>query len=137
MKINMKIKTDNLEGIQLDWVVAHLNKETIQIGNITSCNKIVGKYLAWVNHKDDFGTITYEPSIEWSQGGPIIEEKYIELHPESSIKGDRFWTACPQNRYSCKKQRSTGITPLIAAMRYYVKSCLGNEVEIPDELIKK
>ena len=126
----MKVKTQDLTEVQLDWAVA--------------------KCLNWEDYNEDgvpyieldsshmsrrFGP--YKPSIDWEQAGPIIEEKYIELHPESSIKGDRFWTACPQNRYSCKKQRSTGITPLIAAMRYYVKSCLGNEVEIPDELIKK
>ncbi len=126
----MKIKTDNLEGIQLDWVVAHLNKETIQIGNITACNKIIGKCLAWVNHKDDFGTITYEPSIEWSQGGPIIERERIEL----GSYADQWQATMHLEDGSIFEH---GPTPLIAAMRCYVASKLGNEINIPEALINK
>ena len=69
---------------------------------------------------------TYTPSTNWSQGGPIIEREGIELLCETL--GFR-WVAMPQ-----KGPEWRGPTPLIAAMRCYVASKLGDEVEIPKEL---
>ena len=64
------------------------------------------------------------PSTEWEFGGPIIERERIELEwsgPDwlAQIKAD--------NEYY-------GATPLVAAMRAFVASKLGDEVEIPEEL---
>ena len=66
-------------------------------------------------------------SADWSQGGPIIEREGISL---TQFNDYPQWTANhPQS--ICYD----GPTPLIAAMRCYVASRLGAEVDVPDELI--
>jgi hypothetical protein len=75
----------------------------------------------------------FNPSTNWAQGGPIIEREKIKL--------DQFpldWEATLGNK-SIRKPHygiSVGETPLISAMRCYVKSKLGNSIQIPKELFK-
>jgi len=112
------MKTSELIGPALDWAVAKC-KEVI-----TGDNLDVGFVLEG----------GYTPSTDWSQGGPIIERELIETTPDLS---DRvvIWFAeiWPDISKPCTA-RGNGPTPLIAAMRCYVASKLGDEVEIPEEL---
>ena len=64
-------------------------------------------------------------STDWAQGGPIIERE------KTAIKENGYghWFA----KVGTGKWMR-GPTPLIAAMRCYVASKLGDEVEIPDEI---
>jgi len=66
----------------------------------------------------------YTPSTDWSQGGPIIEREGLTLDQ---------WDDYPRWRSG----NSYGTTPLIAAMRCYVASKLGDEIEVPAELTKE
>ncbi len=63
-------------------------------------------------------------STDWAFGGPIIDQEKIGLFPSGVAwyerDGGTFY--------------SYGPTPLIAAMRCYVASKLGDKVEVPDEL---
>jgi hypothetical protein len=69
-------------------------------------------------------------STDWAQGGPIIEREGIDLH----CVNDSLWEAeVNANDYH---NRKNGPTPLIAAMRCYVASKLGDTVIIPKELTK-
>jgi hypothetical protein len=87
----------------------------------------------------------WEPSTNWAQGGPIIErESIFVLREQSGFKGRRLWAATSGankaaglNEDSIKFYRDAfhfGPTPLIAAMRCYVASKMGDEIEIPEEL---
>jgi hypothetical protein len=71
----------------------------------------------------------WNPTTDWAQGGPIIGQEKISVWAR-----DNEWAAesfVPnQQGFEC-----VGPTPLIAAMRCYVTSQLGEEVEVPDELI--
>jgi len=72
-------------------------------------------------------------STDWSFGGPIIEREKIRLNCGDGTWGvaEGVWEAAhPRNIYV-----SFGPTPLIAAMRCYVASKLGDEVDIPEELL--
>ena len=64
-------------------------------------------------------------STDWAQGGPILEREEINLWTE----GYAAWEATQYGKW-----QEWGPTPLIAAMRCYVGTKLGNEVEVPDEL---
>lgn len=62
----------------------------------------------------------YKPSTDWAQGGPIIERQGI------SLECDEFARWHANDGWSSD-------APLLAAMRCYVASKLGDEVEVPDE----
>lgn len=64
-------------------------------------------------------------STDWAQGGPLIEREKIAVWATTD-----GWKA----QRSDTSNITTAPTPLIAAMRCYVASKLGEEVEIPKEL---
>jgi hypothetical protein len=71
---------------------------------------------------------TFKPSTDWDQGGPIIEREGIRLH--RSHTGE--WWASPEVD---PHRPISGATPLVAAMRCFVAEVLGDEVDIPAELM--
>ena len=101
------MKTNELTGAALDWAV----------NQIEECC-------------DDPTTPRF--STDWAQGGPIIEREYIQL----TI--DLAWEAhviCEDKKFGgVERFACTGPTPLIAAMRCFVASHLGDEVQVPEEL---
>lgn len=64
-------------------------------------------------------------STDWACGGPLIEREDISIYRMTSD-----WSAV----YNPSGATQDGPTPLIAAMRCFVTSRLGEEVEVPDEL---
>lgn len=123
-----KVKTSKLTGIALDWAVA--KAEGMEIDGPTV---ITGKF-----YRDDEGlewVVEWEPTNNWSQGGPIIEREQMEISFNSN-SNDPFWTAYSR-RPKTKNDHwpiECGPTLLIAAMRCYVASRLGDEVDVPEEL---
>ena len=113
----MKIKTSELTGNALDFVVTRLEyPELVEEGYFESTHALV--------FSD--GEV-YTPSTNWATGGPIIEREGIMLEQWKTTKQ---WQA--SNELVTKVYN--GPTPLIAAMRCYVASKLGDEVEVPEEL---
>lgn len=109
----MKVKTTDLPGSALDWAVAKCEGESFP--------------KCWVLVQGDGWEELYQPSTDWSQGGPIIEREKIEVGLTEDLY-DRW--------FSCKgKFLYYGPTPLVAAMRCYVASKLGEEVELPYKLV--
>lgn len=112
------MKTSELTGAALDWAVAEASGTPIYRS---------GKTLTRI---DVDGNSYWQPSTSWAQGGPIIEREFIcvsaPMHPSTAP-----WCAISDST-GCK---AFGPTPLIAAMRCYVASKLGDEVEIPEELL--
>ena len=132
----MKIKTSELTGKVLDWAVAKCEGYDLQLDDEVSGAWLIPQhgYL-----HDEKPLSRYTPSTGWSQGGPIIEREFIELRNQTSFSGG--WEAW---KWSDEKQDYTIIgkrgaycpTPLIAAMRCYVASKLGDEVYVTDELME-
>ena len=130
------MKVSELTKHALNWAVAMAEGDKVYrpcLGRPSDWNKEA--YLAdgsddrWVVRVQNpkvahFVDWTYNPSGDWMQGGPIIERERINLWNEgydweASLYGEHIvW----------------GQTPLVAAMRCYVASKLGDEVEIPAEL---
>lgn len=116
-RVDMQTATANLTSTALDWLVAKCLGEDEE-------NTL--DPLAWVHTAKPTGCWDY--STKWSQGGPIIEQEGIQLHVEE----DRTeWMAC---RWGWQKQ-AYGPTPLIAAMRCFVVSKLGEITDVPEELM--
>lgn len=109
----MKIKTSELVYPNLDWAV---------------------EVCEGYGHNPN----TPNFSGDWSQGGPIIERELIGLRDSG---GPGNWHASfDRMRLTHDGRRKHyhhqfGATPLIAAMRCYVASKLGDEVDVPDEFL--
>lgn len=113
------MKTAELTGAALDWAVAKCEGRTwIHAEN----------FLAYYED-DDEGEGEMHYSNNWAQGGPIIEREGITLASPNPIDTD--WCAMLWGAQA----KQSGTTPLIAAMRCYVASKLGDDVEIPQELL--
>jgi hypothetical protein len=92
---------------------------------VSEAKNLVLDYL--VAECEQFVEDEFEPSENWGDGGPIIEREKITL----DVWGDE-WLATRIEDPAISE--AIGPTPLIAAMRCYVVSQLGDEVEVPDEL---
>jgi hypothetical protein len=116
------MKTSELTGAALDWAVAKCEDvlERIELEQVNG---------VWAVAVPDLGCY-FEPSTCWTQGGPIIAREKIRLDTTWNQE-DGHWSA----RMDTVGGWWPGPTPLIAAMRCYVASKLGDEVDIPEELI--
>lgn len=112
------MKTAELTGAALDWAVARCEGHSAKLidGRVTSVKDIVGDLIHFI----------WEPSTNWSQGGPIIERERLDVY---GFDGEN-WCANDNLRAT-----QYGQTPLIAAMRCYVASKLGEDVDVPEELL--
>jgi hypothetical protein len=132
----VKIKTSELIGLSLDWAVAKCE------GLIDSGK--VGLYmpreyceysspLGWSPERQVYYDNDYRPTRDWSIGGPIIERERIEVRPTTVNIDDttKNWSSSIADVWMFMP----GHTPLISSMRCYVASKLGDEVDIPDELV--
>jgi len=125
----MKVKVSEATNIQLDWMVAKAKGYTANLAY-----KKVFIETPGIDSDEFYGWTSFAPTTYWSQGGPIIEQKCIALR--SHYHDETPWSAEPSFSTVLLKVSafSTGPTPLVAAMRCYVVSELGKEVEVPDEL---
>lgn len=122
----MKVKTADLIGPALDWAVAtiegygRLRRNPHAFNQALIMNRVDGQCVF-------FSELNY--SEDWSQGGPIIEREWIEL----GAYHDQ-WRAVFHGEDGSIYQ--DGPTPLVAALRCFISSRLGDEIEIPEELLK-
>ena len=120
----MKVKTTKLIGPALDWAVAKCEGKPY---SATMTTNGIGMEFPATNY-----------STCWTQGGPIIEREFIELRNRTSFSGGwEAWKWLDENQdyLIVGKQGHYCSTPLIAAMRCLVASKLGDEVEVPEELL--
>lgn len=103
-----KVKVAELEGVKLDWAV----------------NRARGLNCGALGVAPDY-------SKSWARGGPIIEDERIMFHsnyPPGKIYRDGKQPYCALTfGGTCQ----AGATHLIAAMRAFVASKFGEEVEVP------
>jgi hypothetical protein len=118
------MKTSELTGAALDWAVAKCEPDdTLAI----YFDESTGEPLChddWPNNQE------YKPSTDWAQGGPIIEREKIAV----VYRAGEYWLAYTHENYQGRQAEAYGPTPLVAAMRCYVASKLGDEVDVPEEL---
>jgi len=111
----MKVKTSELQGAALDWAVMQC---------------------------EEFVEDVFEPSEYWGDGGPIIEREKISIEYMAGAgdAGVDVWVATmtfPDKEFDgVAFSEEQGPSPLIAAMRCYVASKLGDEVEVPEDLLE-
>ena len=123
------MKTSEMTDAALDWAVA-------------KCEGYIDDPESWMYQakSTDLKRTTYHPSINWAQGGPIIEREKIDRIATNVSGGftasKKIVELLDDDNFNVRWVHGSGPTPLIAAMRCYVASKLGDEIEIPEELTK-
>jgi len=112
------MRTSELQGKALDWAVAKCE--------FPEPDYEPQDWLVYITEDCMDDGWVFKPSTDWSQGGPIIERERIRLDPRG------LWCAAHDTH---EWTESIGPTPLVAAMRCYVASKLGDEIELPEELM--
>jgi hypothetical protein len=142
----MKMKTNELTGHALNWAVAMCEGNKVyrpRLGRPSDWDKEAylrdgsdDRWVVRVQNPDvaHFVDWTYNPAGDWMQGGPIIERECIQLAYRVGVN----WTATRVEGSSvCEvtvPYNQRGRAQLIAAMRCYVMSQYGDEIDVPDEL---
>lgn len=133
MSETVEMKTCDLEGEALDWAVAtaqgwiRYEEDSVELG--------------WYWHTEPenapYGPIIYlgdwRPSNNWSQCGPLIEKHMVRTHyaADTEKRADAGCIAQTWRPYA----EAYGRTLLIAACRAIVLAKLGENVNVPAELI--
>lgn len=128
------MKTSELIGPALDWAVAKCEGRTVEI------QPAEGPLPAYWEGE---GNSSYWYSTDWAQAGPIIERERINVLAPivRRIGAERpIFTVDYYRAMICRDENELAIhgrgpTPLVAAMRCYVANKLGEEVDIPKELL--
>ena len=129
----MKHKVSELEGDLLNAAVAQA--QGLEWRHHDGYLKIKHQDLSGMRP----GWIAYTPADAWMDGGPIIERERIAVEHEpterrihvppahDNLPPWHAWVTHPNGLRSV----AFGDTPLIAAMRAFVASRFGEEVELP------
>lgn len=111
----MQVKTSDLSSEALDWAV----------WKIEHCNaKTDDELIAALS--------PFNPSSNWAQAGPIIEREQITISWQGAIWVGSKFNVRVNDEYEFQ---NSGPTALVAAMRCYIESKLGDVVEVPNELV--
>ena len=119
------MRVSELTGHALNWAVSQVEgiDHDTAILNIT-----IGDDNGW-----------FLDYLTWEQGGAIIDREDIAISPlpdglwRAYAADGTMWAPHGVEVFNWKRKQQ-GYHPLIAAMRCYVASKLGDEVEIPTEL---
>lgn len=132
---SMKIKVSETTPIQLDWLVAKClwPAEMLKIPAWWFVDHPDGCFLPCIG--DCANPVDgWYPSSDPAQGQPILERAHISTiwTPKSG-----HWSGydCHRTTKDAMERSQDGPTMLIAWLRCYVASKLGDEVEVPEELL--
>lgn len=122
-----KIAASELSGAALDWAVAKIQQHPWR------CPWMLEKegLAAWLSYEQAWGSPHPNYSTDWAAAGPIIEQERITLRV--GTQPGLAWVAF-YDRASVPAHRQRGDAPLVAAMRCFVASKLGEEIGLPEGL---
>ena len=130
----MKIKTSEVTGAALDWAVAKCEYDNRRYNYGSPCFSPETKRVYETQGLQEIG-VSFSPSTDWKQGGPIIERERLSVSEIPPSLGSGWNASKPASTPVGYKTWASGPTPLIAAMRCYVASKMGDTIEVPSELI--
>ena len=119
------MKTSELSGAALNWAVAMAEGWQPERARDNQ-----GEYWWLFKESRGMNPKHYHPSTHWGIGGHIIEREKLTVVYNEREEDAEGWRTIAYHTGNIEY----GATPLIAAMRCYVASKLGDEVQIPEEL---
>jgi hypothetical protein len=121
----MKVKTSEAKDKVLNYLVAKC------LGHTEFYD--YGSYIRIPTKPS--GSLRFCPSTDWALAGPIIEREGVCMMFSPKDARGAWYSVMGKNRFLSPDFEGSGPTPLIAAMRCYVASKLGDEIELPEGLI--
>ena len=153
----MKIKTSELNGAALDWAVAiaveawtfaHSYFPTMThdptFSGVEARNYPRGEFASLIptcvlvpNNPFRQDPQPFCPSTDWGHGGPLIERFSVTIGKRTDCPpGPKQWDAFIDTKFcDTANYANFGHAPLIAACRAIVAAKLGDEVDVPEELL--
>jgi hypothetical protein len=111
----MKVKTNLLKDEPLDWAVSRYADKHVSLNDIH-----------WGN---------YTPSRDFALGGPILSRERISRTIDHSGLWIAYWSDGYTEGDEGKLHMQCDRSELVAGLRCVVARKLGDEVEVPDELV--
>lgn len=131
-----KLKVSEATGAVLDWLVAKCEGIPVALHNTGAIYLID---TPWADKSRVKWLAEFSPRKHWAQGGPIVEREKIDLFTEKQTYVESWCASIARYQNGMRlvgwRMHQYGATPLTAAMRCYVASKLGDEVEVPKELL--
>jgi hypothetical protein len=121
----MKVKTNTLEGRKLNWAVATACGHKVEIYSNAIC----------VQKRPRGPYEEFEPSEQWEDGGPILSRERISRTIDHSGLWVAYWSDGYTEGDEGKLHMQCDQSELVAGLRCVVARKLGDEVEVPDELV--
>ena len=122
------MKTSELIGLPLDWAVFKAGHKGAELHYFVDDPFKKEPWLL-INGLCEMPLHGYTPTADWHQGGSIIEREGITIARRGKYSYSAWGAVLNDFEFD-----EEGPTPLIAAMRCYVASKLGDEVVLPEEL---
>lgn len=132
----MKVKVSNATGKALDWMVANaegatgLHFDTCATWWFTLDGKDRCLSSGWSASQ------CYYPSTNWAHGGLILTRERISRTIDHSGLWVAYWTDGVRRGDEVKEWMQCDRSELIAGLRCYVTSKLGDEVEVPEGVMQ-
>ncbi|HAU5795846.1 TPA: DUF2591 domain-containing protein [Citrobacter amalonaticus] len=134
----MKIKTEDLEGIQLDVAVA------IALGGEVTRPQDGQVYLNGMHQlcgekNKRHSRYVYSPSSDWSQCGELMENLSISCYQSADPATGKLyhWVGVNELVSPGRRRGVVADNPRTAICRAVVFAKIGHEVDMPDELAEK
>jgi hypothetical protein len=128
------LNTDELSGAELDLYVARAEAMRDEDAATYYGQAWIGPdgvcYLQPASFGPNHRNSRFTPSVDWSQGGPILEREGVEISPHAG-KPERMWTSWLPFKNTDPHVPTYGPTALIAGMRAFVRATFGDTVSDP------
>lgn len=140
----MLLKVSEASGIVLDWMVATCELDDLRGVSTRNGEKLIKAWTVCGLTGERRRIAPYAPSSDWAQGGPIVERESLWVRESAKaspavahlVKPDKKWFAYSTTNHKGQAPGPYyGETFLVSAMRCYVASKLGDDVEVPEELL--
>ena len=135
------INASDLEGAALDWAVAQSEGLPIRRDPMGFKEGSEAGFWLWEERGSGLGRHgligrAYSPSTNWAQAGEIVEKLRAASQHQFLIESDGPNTHVLSWPKEHAFYRGYGPTMLVALMRCYVASQLGERVEVPEPLMQ-
>lgn len=137
----MKVKTAKITGAALDWAVCMAKGIKPEDIYISKWPGLKSASLFRRNRDEDGnldGSYTTGPDLlfsrSWEAGGPLLSKERISRTIDHSGLWIAYWTDGYTEGDAGKLWMQCDKSELVAGLRCYVASKLGEEVEVPEEL---